>query len=274
MIINTNMIMKLSLKMANLDFIPEDTEIYVEGNGIKKVLIGIDIDNAALLYAKNNGYDLVIGHHPTGSRLGLSKVFKRNIKMMVENGVQIQDAEKAVREKALAIEIGNHSTNYSAIPDFAKLIGMPYMNIHMPCDEIGRKIIQDKINAVCSENKEINLEELNNVLNDIPEIKNAKTNSEIRIGSPLSKAGRVIFSHGRGTNGGVEVANAYYKAGFDTVIYIHISYGDYIKLKKENKGNLIITGHISSDSVGINPFIQALEEMGVEVDTTGGIIKK
>ena len=74
--------MELSLKMANLNFIPEDTEIYVEGNGIKKVLFGIDIDNAVLLYAKNNGYDLVIGHHPTGSRLGLSKVFKRNVQMM------------------------------------------------------------------------------------------------------------------------------------------------------------------------------------------------
>ncbi len=274
MIINTDMIMELALKMANLNFIPEDTEIYLDGEGIKKVLFGIDIDNAVLLYAKNNGYDLVIGHHPTGSRLGLSKVFERNIQMMAENGVPIKDAEAAVKDKALAIEIGNHSTNYSSIPDFAKLIGMPYMNIHMPCDEIGRKIIQDKIDDVCLKYKDISLGELNKILNGVPEIKNAKTKSEIRIGNPLSKAGKVIFSHGRGTNGGVKIAEAYYKTGFDTVIYIHISYGDYVKLKSKNEGNLIITGHIASDSVGINPFIQELEQLGIVVDTTGGIIKK
>ena len=274
MIINTDMIMELALKMANLNFIPEDTEIYVDGEGIKKVLFGIDIDNAVLLYAKNNGYDLVIGHHPTGSRLGLSKVFERNIQMMAENGVPIKDAEAAVKDKALAIEIGNHSTNYSSIPDFAKLIGMPYMNIHMPCDEIGRKIIQDKIDDVCLKYKDISLGELNKILNGVPEIKNAKTKSEIRIGNPLSKAGKVICSHGRGTNGGVKIAEAYYKTGFDTVIYIHISYGDYVKLKSKNEGNLIITGHIASDSVGINPFIQELEQLGIVVDTTGGIIKK
>jgi putative NIF3 family GTP cyclohydrolase 1 type 2 len=147
------------------------------------------------------------------------------------------------------------------------------MNIHMPCDEIGRKIIQDKIDDVCLIDKEISLERLNNMLNDIPEIKNAKTDSVIRIGNPLSKAGKVIFSHGRGTNGGVEIAKAYYKAGFDTVIYIHISYGDYLKLRKTNERNLIITGHIASDSVGINPFIQELEKKGIVVDTIGGIIK-
>ncbi len=270
---NTDKIMELALQMAGLNYIPEDTEIYVKGSEIKKILFGIDIDNATLFYAKNKGYDLVIGHHPTGSRIGLSEVYKRNIEMMINNGVSIEDAESAVKEKALAIEFGNHSSNYAIIPDFAKAVEMPYMNIHMPCDEIGRKIIQDKIDDACLIDKEINLERLNNMLNDISEIKNAKTDSVIRIGNPLSKAGRVIFSHGRGTNGGVEIAKAYYKAGFDTVIYIHISYVDYLKLKKINEGNLIITGHIASDSVGINPFIQELEKRGIVVDTISGIIK-
>jgi len=38
------------------------------------------------------------------------------------------------------------------------------------------------------------------------------------------------------------------------MIYIHISPSDLEKLKAEGKGNLIVTGHIASDSLGINPL--------------------
>ncbi len=41
------------------------------------------------------------------------------------------------------------------------------------------------------------------------------------------------------------------------------------KLKTENLGNLIVTGHIASDSVGINPFIQELRRKGIMVATLG-----
>jgi len=41
------------------------------------------------------------------------------------------------------------------------------------------------------------------------------------------------------------------------------------KLRAENMGNLIVTGHIASDSVGINPFIHELEEASISVATVG-----
>jgi len=43
------------------------------------------------------------------------------------------------------------------------------------------------------------------------------------------------------------------------------------KLKAEGKGNLIVTGHIASDSVGINPFIHELKKKGMSVATLGVI---
>ena len=53
------------------------------------------------------------------------------------------------------------------------------------------------------------------------------------------------------------------------MIYIHISAADLEKLRAEGKGNLIVTGHIVSDSLGINPFIHELEKMGVSVTRIG-----
>ena len=51
---NTNEIMNLALEMAGFDYIPEDSEIYVDGDEIKKVLFGIDIVSSDLYYAKAN----------------------------------------------------------------------------------------------------------------------------------------------------------------------------------------------------------------------------
>lgn len=39
---NTEEIMKLSLKLAGLREVPEDSAIYVNGDNIRKVLFGID----------------------------------------------------------------------------------------------------------------------------------------------------------------------------------------------------------------------------------------
>jgi hypothetical protein len=54
-------------------------------------------------------------------------------------------------------------------------------------------------------------------------------------------------------------------------VYIHISPADVERLKTEEKGNIIITGHVASDSIGINPFIKELEKRKILVTTVGVI---
>jgi len=56
-----------------------------------------------------------------------------------------------------------------------------------------------------------------------------------------------------------------------TVLYIHIAPEEAERLRREGGGNLIVTGHIASDLVGINRYVQALEERGVEVVRMSGL---
>jgi len=49
---NTEEIMGLSLKLAGLKDVPEDSAIYTSGNNIRKVLFGIDAGVPELLLAK------------------------------------------------------------------------------------------------------------------------------------------------------------------------------------------------------------------------------
>jgi len=144
---------------------------------------------------------------------------------------------------------------------------MPYMNIHTPLDEVGRKTMSEKIDSRIRNDSTV--QDVVSALKELTEFRNAVTEIKIRQGKAENPAGRVVVSHGAGTNGGYEIANTYFKYGIGTVVYIHISPGDLEKLRAEKKGNLIVTGHIASDSVGINPFIHELEKRNVSVTRIG-----
>jgi len=267
---NTREIMQLALKIAELKEIPEDSAIYVSGDNIRKVLFGIDAGVPELLLAKQLGYDALIAHHPQGgtAHVNFHEVFKRHVKQMIDAGILLKEAEEAVRKKLEELEVNDHTRNYGHAIDVANLLKMPYMNIHTPLDEIGRRIMAQQIKNRIG--KDATVQEVVAALNELLEFKNAVTKIKIRLGKAENPAGKVVVSHGAGTNGGYEVAKAYFNHGIGTVVYIHVGIGDLERLKTEKKGgNLIVTGHVASDSVGINPFIHELEKKGVSVTTIG-----
>jgi len=266
---NTEEIMELALRLAGLKKIPEDSAIYVSGDNIRKVLFGIDAGVPELLLAKQQGYDAVIAHHPQGGTAitRFHQVFKRHIQQMVAVGIPIEEARKAVEKRLKELEVEAHTRNYGHAVDVARLLKMPYMNIHTPLDEVGRRIMSEKVDSRIREDSTVR--DVVSALEELPEFKNAVTQIKIRLGKAENPAGKVVVSHGAGTNGGYEIATTYFKYGIGTVVYIHIRPGDLEKLKAENRGNLIITGHIASDSVGINPLIQELEKRNVSVKRIG-----
>jgi len=263
--------MKLALKMSGLKKIPSDSAIYVEGRGLKKILFGIDAGAPELLLAKQLGYDALIAHHPQGDSavIGYHKVFERHVDQMVEAGVPKEEAERAVFKKRDVLEVENHTRNYGHAVSIARLLRMPYMNIHAPLDEIGRQRIMKQVRQEMSRNPNAKVSDIVASLRKLPEFKKAQTDIKVRLGRSSNKAGKVIVSHAAGTNGGYEVAKTYFKHGVGTLIYIHISSADLERLKADGIGNLIITGHIASDSVGINPFLKTLEETGASVTRIG-----
>jgi len=268
---NTSQIMNMALEMIDIKDIPADSAIYNSGSGIKKVLMGIDMGVAELALAKELGYDAVIAHHPQGAVRTFYKIIDEHIEQMVAAGVPRKEAIQAVKSLKEEYEFKAHITNADHVTSFARLIGMPFLNIHYPLDQLGRqrmvKAIEDNVE------KDGTVGDIVKALKTIPEFEEAKTDIKIRLGNKDKPAGKIVFSHGAGTNGRFDVANAYYENGIDTLIYIHIHYAVFVKLKekyKQNK-NLIVTGHTVSDLIGINPFIKKLEDNGVIVNRVSGL---
>jgi hypothetical protein len=48
---------------------------------------------------------------------------------------------------------------------------------------------------------------------------------------------------------------------------------DAMNLANENRMNVIISGHMSSDSLGMNLFLDELEKKGIEIVPCGGLIR-
>ena len=266
---DTEEIMGLALKLAGLKDVPEDSAIYVSGDNIRKIFFGIDAGVPELLVAKQLGYDAVIAHHPQGgtATINFHQVFKRHIQQMVAAGIPMEETEEAVKKRLEELEVEAHTRNYGHAVDVARLLKIPYMNIHTPLDEVGRKIMTGRINGRIRKNSTV--QDVIYALKELPEFKNAVTEIKIRLGKAENPAGKVVVSHGAGTNGGYEIAKTYFKHGVGTVVYIHIRPRDLGKLKSEKGGNLIVTGHIASDSVGINPLIHELEKRNVSVTRIG-----
>ncbi len=273
---NTEELMQIALEMSAFEEIPADSQIFVRGNDIKRILFGVDVDAAGILIAKQLNFNAVIAHHPPGdeSRIyGIPEVMLRHIDQMKSVGISEKNAKRALEVIRGKISRQRNVINYDRVTSVAKLLEIPFLNIHTPVDAITKKYFDDYIDSFLSSNKSANVSDLIKSLNEIDEISKGLTKPALRIGDDESPVGKFFVAISAGTSGGAAVAKAYFKAGINTLLYMHLGEGDYKKLKKERvKGNLIVTGHMPSDSIGINIYLNELEKRGIFVQRFSGVI--
>jgi hypothetical protein len=272
---DTSRIMALALEEARMERVPEDSEVYVAGEGLKRAVFAVDLDSGELALAKQSGFDVAIAHHPCGGSTwaGFPTVLERHLPIMTGAGVPEAEARAAVR--ALQDEQGprTHLLNWDRLPSVARLLGLPFMNVHAPADEIGRRVMHETIAAGVGPDARV--EGAVNALEGLPEFATSRHPIIVRMGALDAPLGKWVFVHGAGTNGGYPVASALFRNGVDTVFYIHVDPGHLRRLNEEFAGagkNLVVTGHIASDSVGINVVVRRLRAEGLDVHTMGGVV--
>lgn len=265
--VTTEQIMKMGLEIAGWSKMPADSAVHVRGRNIGKVLMAIDVGVAELMMAKSLGCDAVVAHHPIGvASVNFYKVFDRHVEYMTGHGVPRKIAIDAVNKLKERVETRNHADIYSDVVGAAEVLGMPLVNIHQPCDEYMRKTIFERIQ---SGKTELVLDIVNSI-SGIAEFRNAETKVQVRFGSEKNKAGHWALVVAAGTNGGYNIAKAYFEHGVNTVIYLHVDYSDLVKMREEKlQGNLIVMGHLAGDSIGMNALGDLLEQAGVETVRLG-----
>jgi putative NIF3 family GTP cyclohydrolase 1 type 2 len=241
---------------------------------IKKVLVGIDIEPAEILMAKEvGGIDLIISHHPLGKGLAnLEKVMALQSDVLNRYGVPINIAEGLMKKRISEVARGVNALNHQRTVDTAKILGFNLACFHTVCDNLVASFLKRRIDE---ENFE-RVGELLNFLKEIPEYKKAsKFNAgpKIFVGNKENRCGKIAVTE---VTGGAEGSPELYKematAGIGTIVGMHISEKHKEKAEKSHL-NIVIAGHMSSDSLGVNLFIDELEKRGIEIVSCSGFIR-
>ncbi len=252
-----------------------DTAVHIDdGRVIKKILTGIDISTGEVVLADRLGdIDLILGHHPMGKGLAnLDDVMHMQADVYSQYGVPIHIAESLMRPRISEISRGLSPVNVNKSIDAAKLLGLNMMNVHTPADNMVASHLKKKIDS-----KEYEyVGEVMEMLKEIPEYKKAIEYGQgptLFCGTEDNRCGKIAVSE---ITGGTEGSPKMYKylseAGIGTVIGMHQS-EEHKKEAEENHVNIIIAGHISSDSIGMNMFLDELEKRGIEIVTCSGITR-
>jgi len=245
-----------------------------EDKEIKKVLVGIDIGPEEILIAKElGGVDLIIGHHPIGKGLAqLADVMYLQADVCNYYGVPINVAEGLMRERISEVARGVNASNHQRTVDAARLMKTNLMNTHTPCDNLAAKFLK---NLIDQKNPET-VGELIDILKDVPEYKEAikiGVGPKIFVGSSDNRCGKIALTEiTGGTEGSPKLYEKLAQAGVGTVVGMHIS-EDHKKEAESANVNIVIAGHISSDSLGVNLFVDELEKQGIKIISCSGFTR-
>ncbi|MBZ9578691.1 NGG1p interacting factor NIF3 [Patescibacteria group bacterium] len=249
-------------------YIAEDREI-------KKILVGIDVEPAEILLAKEIGeIDLVISHHPLGKGLAHSSdVMELQCDVLNLYGVPINIAEGLMKERISEVARGVNAANHQRTVDVAKILGFNLICLHTACDNLAAKFLKDKVEK---EDSLMRIEDLLNLFKEIPEYKEAMkfgAGPKIFVGDKERRCGKIAITE---ITGGTEGSSKLYEkmaiAGIGTIVGMHIS-EEHKKEAETAHIDVVIAGHMSSDSLGVNLFLDELEKRGIEIVPCSGLTR-
>lgn len=250
----------------------------VENKDVKRILVGIDIGPAEVLLAKElerqgKKIDLIIAHHPEGKALtNLHEVMDIQTDVLEQAGVPANISEKIMEDRLRQVSQGISAINHYQAVDTARLMDIPLMNIHTPADNSVWKFVSDYI----AKKKPETVGEIIEALKEIPEYKEASERNAgpvIFAGSERSRAGKIVVTGMTGgTSGSEKIYEKMGQYGIGTEIGMHIPEKHREEAAKHYM-NIVIAGHMASDSLGLNLIMDKLEDSGIEIIPCSGYIR-
>jgi hypothetical protein len=231
---------------------------------IKNIFVGIDIDVGEILLADNlrskgRKVDLLLSHHPSGRAFAnLYTVMQMQSDILNRFGVPINVAEGIMDERIKEVERKLLPVNHTRAVDAARLLGIPFLCLHTAADNMVASYLQ----RLFDEKKPYLLSDVLDILKNIPEYKAARINGvgpKIILGSKDRKAGKIFVDMTGGTEGAKEIFESLTTSGVSTIVAMHIS-EDHRKEAEKNHLNVIVAGHISSDTLGLNLLIDGISK--------------
>ncbi|MFA5362040.1 MAG: NGG1p interacting factor NIF3 [Candidatus Omnitrophota bacterium] len=232
------------------------------GIEVTSVLVGIDIEVPEIILADRlreaQGVDMVFAHHPGGGAYAaLYEVLQLQVDLLTQAGVPQKVAEAFLEERKREVERKILPANHMRSVDAARLLNIPFVCAHTPADNQAHQFI----NRLLLKERPPTLEHIVRLLMNIPEYAEAARNNagpRVILGNPRRTVGKWFVEMTGGTEGHKDVYDKLYKTGVRTIISMHLG-EDHFKKAKDAGLNVVIAGHISSDTLGLNLLLDKIE---------------
>ncbi len=247
---------------------PYDDSRIVTGDPDRDVthaMVGIDIDTSELLLIDRlnarggDKVDLALAHHPSGPGFAqLYEVMDMQTDILNSVGIPVTVAEGLVADRKKEIGRRLHAANHYRAADAARLLDIPFICMHTPADNHAATFLQ----ALFEVERPQTLGQILDLLLSVEEYRTASRRHvapTILIGGPAQRAGKIFVDMTGGTEGPKEIVDHLVTAGVGTVVGMHLSEEHYKKFQGKHI-NVIVAGHIASDTLGMNLLLDKLEE--------------
>jgi putative NIF3 family GTP cyclohydrolase 1 type 2 len=245
---------------------------------VKGILVGIDLEVGEVLLAdalraKGRAIDLLLAHHPEGRALArLEEVMGVQADVWRKFGVSIAYGDSVMSDRMSEIMRAVHPRNNEQNIAAARLLDLPYMCCHTPADNNVNAFVQARCDELGTDGT---VDELLDMLKAMPEYHQAVlegTGPVIFEGNGKRRTGKIMVDMTGGTSGPVESIGKLATAGVGTIVGMHMG-EDHRKKAKEERVTVVIAGHVSSDSLGMNLIIDQYERQGVDVIACSGFTR-
>lgn len=247
---------------------------------IKTLLACIDADKQEILLAHElrkmgKPVDLVISHHPEGRALiDLTKVMDIQDVINELLGVSPNIAEKLMAKRVAKLDRSLHPINHYQNIEVARLLDIPFLCCHTPADNSVHHFISKFVQKNTKQWRTVG--DFMDALLTIPEFQQGERmgmGPTLFLGSPKSKLGKVgVTGMTGGTSGDEDIYEYLSHSGVSTLVAMHMSETHREKAEKFHL-NVVVTGHMASDSIGLNLVLDHLEAKGMRIIPAGGFIR-
>ncbi|MFW5914183.1 MAG: NGG1p interacting factor NIF3 [Thermoplasmatota archaeon] len=244
---------------------------------VESLMVGVDISTGEVVLAdrlreRGTRVDALMGHHPHGKASGhFYEVMHLQENELEQLGIGITVAEGLFGPRIDEVMKKVHARNHDQSVDACRLMDIPFMCLHTPSDNQVQTYLQKEFD----QNEPERVKDIMDILYGIPEYDRATRNNagpKVFVGEKNKKAGKVVVDMTGGTSGPKEVYERLSQAGVGTIVGMHIP-EENAKEAKKHHINVVIAGHMASDSLGLNLLVDKFEERGVSIIPCSGFIR-
>jgi putative NIF3 family GTP cyclohydrolase 1 type 2 len=244
---------------------------------VRALLTGVDMETAEVLLAdrlreKGEPIDLILAHHPEGPGFAnLDQVMYMQADLWHAQGVGLGAADSLIATRASEIRRKLSPYNHYRAIQAAEMLGFATLSCHTPADNNVQAFVQHFLD----EKAPGTLGEIVKSLRTIPEYEHAAKKGygpELVSGTATHRPGRIVVDMTGGTEGPTDALDKLSASGVGTLVGMHYS-EEHRKRAEELHLNLVLAGHISSDTLGMNLILDRIEAKGVKVHCASGIVR-